>query len=155
MIDSRTFRKLSRPTQIHLQVGGCMLHLMRKVDDARGSLTVGEAPTQLPFAPQRYFIVFNVPSDSLRGAHAHRLCQQFLVCVRGSCQILLDDGKQRCELTLDTPDVGVFVPELIWGTQHQYSSDAALMVLASRTYEPEDYIHTYDEFVAERAKLDY
>ena len=65
---------------------------MRRITDARGGLTVGEVPTEVPFSPARYFVVFDVPSVELRGEHAHKLCQQFLICLHGSCRVLLDDG---------------------------------------------------------------
>jgi hypothetical protein len=105
----------------------------------------------LPFSPARYFAVFGVPSIELRGEHAHKKCQQFLICLHGSCRVLLDDGERRCEVILDRPDIGVFMPEMIWGTQYRYSPDAVLLVFASRPYEADDYLRTYDEFLAERA----
>jgi len=105
-------------------------------------------PTEVPFSPARYFVVFDVPSLELRGEHAHKQCQQFLICLHGSCRVLLDDGTHRCEVTLDRPDTGVFMPEMIWGTQYRYTSDAVLLVFASRTYEADDYIRTYDQFVS-------
>lgn len=140
---------VERPARIPLQVGESALYLMRRVVDARGSLTVGEVPTEVPFSPARYFAVFGVPSVELRGEHAHKRCQQFLICLHGSCRVLLDDGTQRCEVTLDRPDMGIFMPEMIWGTQYRYSADAVLLVFASRPYEADDYLRTYDEFLAE------
>jgi WxcM-like, C-terminal len=140
---------LPRPSKVDLNVGDSSLFLMRRIADARGALTVGEVPTEVPFSPARYFIVFDVPSEELRGEHAHKRCQQFLICLHGSCRVLLDDGKNRCELSLDRPDMGVFMPEMIWGTQYRYSSDAVLLVFASRTYEDADYLRTYDEFLNE------
>jgi hypothetical protein len=68
--------------------------------------------------------------------------------------VLLDDGERRCEVTLDRPDMGVFMPAMIWGTQCRYTPDAVLLVFASRPYEAEDDLRTYDEFLAERAKHD-
>jgi len=153
IIDVQGFGNLDRPTRIPLGVGGSALYLMRKVSDARGSLTVGEVPTEVPFAPARYFAVFGVPSVELRGEHAHKQCQQFLICLHGSCRILLDDGDRRCEVLLDRPDTGVFMPEMIWGTQYCYSPNTVLLVFASRTYEADDYLRTYDEFLAERDRL--
>lgn len=148
-IDIHGFDSLVRPARVPLGVGQSALYLMRRITDARGSLTVGEVPTEVPFSPARYFTVFDVPSVELRGEHAHRLCQQFLICLHGSCRVLLDDGTQRCEVTLDRPDMGVFMPEMIWGTQYRYSSDAVLLVFASRPYEAHDYLRTYDEFMSE------
>lgn len=152
LIDVQSLGELVRPARVPLEVGGSALYLMRRVIDTRGSLTVGEVPTEVPFSPARYFAVFGVPSIELRGEHAHKRCQQFLICLHGSCRVLLDDGDRRCEVTLDRPDMGVFMPEMIWGTQYRYSPDAVLLVFASRPYEAEDYLRTYDDFLAEKTR---
>lgn len=149
LFDVAAFDKLPRPTSVPLNIGESALYLMRRVTDARGALTVGEVPTEIPFMPARYFAVFDVPSVELRGEHAHKQCKQFLICMHGSCRVLLDDGESRCEVVLDRPDMGVFMPEMTWGTQYRYSSDAVLLVFASHPYDPEDYLRTYDEFLAE------
>lgn len=148
-IDVRSFDHLQCPARVPLGVGDSVLYLMRRITDARGALTVGEVPAEVPFSPARYFAVFDVPSVELRGEHAHKRCQQFLICLNGSCRVLLDDGGHRCEVTLDRPDRGVFMPEMIWGTQYRFSSDAVLLVFASRPYDAADYLRTYDEFIAE------
>ncbi len=151
-IDIHGLGHLPRPARVPLGIGDSALYLMRRITDARGALTVGEVPTEVPFAPARYFAVFDVPTVELRGEHAHKLCQQFLICLHGSCRVLLDDGRERSEVTLDRPDMGVFMPEMIWGTQYRYSADAVLLVFASRPYEAEDYLRTYDDFLAELEK---
>jgi hypothetical protein len=148
-IDIHTLGHLSRPSKVNLGPGESALYLMRRITDARGSLTVGEVPSEVPFSPARYFVVFDVPSVELRGEHAHKQCQQFMICLHGSCRVLLDDGQKRCEVTLDRPDMGVFMPEMIWGTQYRYSPDTVLLVFASRTYEVDDYLRTYEDFLAE------
>ncbi len=133
LIDALSIGDVKRPTKIDLDVGGSALYLMRSVIDTRGSLTVGEVPTEVPFVPSRYFAVYGVPSVELRGEHAHKHCQQFLICIHGSCRVLLDDGERRCEVLLDRPDMGVFMPEMVWGTQYRYSSDAVLFGLCLQT----------------------
>ncbi|MGR3592230.1 MAG: WxcM-like domain-containing protein [Limimaricola soesokkakensis] len=148
-VDIHALGDAARPTRVPLGVGDSALYLMRRITDARGALVVGEVPSEVPFTPARFFAVFDVPSVELRGEHAHRRCQQFLICLHGSCRVLLDDGVQRCEVTLDRPDMGVFMPAMIWGTQYRYSPDAVLLVFASRCYEADDYLRTYDEFLAE------
>jgi hypothetical protein len=149
LIDVDPFKNLSRPARVPLGVGDSALYLMRRITDARGALSVGEVPTEVPFTPARYFVVFDVPSTELRGEHAHRQCQQFLICLNGSCRVLLDDGESRCEVTLERPDMGIFLPSMIWGTQYRYSRDAVLLVFASRSYEGDDYLRTYDDFLTE------
>ncbi|MEU7861912.1 WxcM-like domain-containing protein [Nonomuraea sp. NPDC049141] len=134
------------PGRTGLGVGAAGLHELRIAKDLRGELSVGEFERELPFTPVRYFLVFNVPSQEVRGEHAHRLCEQFLICVRGSCRVLLDDGRNRREVILDRPSRGVHMPAMIWGTQYRYSPDAVLLVFASHYYDPQDYIRSYDEF---------
>jgi UDP-2-acetamido-3-amino-2,3-dideoxy-glucuronate N-acetyltransferase len=133
---------------IEIGVRGVSLHEMPLIRDIRGSLSVGEFSAGLPFQPQRYFVVFDVPNREVRGEHAHRQCQQLMVCVRGSCAVLVDDGMSRAEVVLDRPNIGLYLPPLVWGTQYRYSADAMLLVFASHPYEGNDYIRSYEEFLA-------
>lgn len=128
------------------QVPGVFLHRMPKVLDIRGSLTVGEFERSIPFEAKRYFMVFDVPSIETRGEHAHRECHQFLICVRGSCAVVADDGTSRQEFQLDRPDVGLHLSPMVWGIQYKYSADAVLLVFASRYYDNADYVRNYAEF---------
>ena len=117
-------------------------------NDLRGSLTVTEAVT-LPFTPARMFTVYDVPSKEVRGEHAHRRCEQILTCVHGSIRVLWDDGRHRGEVELSSPARSLYVPARVWGSQYSFVGDAVLVVLASLPYDPDDYIRTYEEFVAE------
>ena len=127
-------------------VAGVTFHQLPRVTDIRGSLTVGEFERSVPFAVRRYFMVFDVPSAETRGEHAHRQCHQFLICVRGTCSVVADDGVHRQEFLLNSPDVGLHLPPMIWGIQYKYSNDALLLVFASHYYDNEDYIRDYSEF---------
>ena len=142
-----------QPSVVPLGVGGVTLHRFKFLQDPRGDLSVGEFEKEIPFLPKRYFLVLNVPSDKTRGEHAHRECHQFLICVKGSCAVVVDDLEQRCEVQLDSPDVGVYLPPMTWGIQYKYSSDAVLLVFASHYYAADDYIRDYDEFVAEKRAI--
>lgn len=127
-------------------VAGVNLHHMPRVPDIRGSLTVGEFDRSIPFIAKRYFMVFEVPSMETRGEHAHRECHQFLICVRGSCAVVADDGVNRQEFLLDRPDLGIHLPPMVWGIQYKYSADAVLLVFASHYYDSADYIRDYSQF---------
>ena len=128
------------------RVKGVTLHKFAKILDLRGNLTVGEFGRTVPFEPKRYFIVFGVPNAEIRGEHAHRVCKQFLICARGSCHVVADDGENREEFLLDDPSVGLYLPPLTWGIQYKYSLDAVLLVFASHFYDNAEYIRNYDEF---------
>jgi UDP-2-acetamido-3-amino-2,3-dideoxy-glucuronate N-acetyltransferase len=127
---------------------GVSLHELKAITDPRGTLSVGEFDRDLPFPPKRYFLVYEVPSEHTRGEHAHRVCHQFLICVRGRIAVATDDGRQRDEFILDRPNLGLHVPPMVWCTQYKYSPDAVLLVFASEHYDPADYIRDYDEFLA-------
>ncbi|EJL72831.1 WxcM-like domain-containing protein [Variovorax sp. Varisp85] len=136
----------SRPGASATRVTGVNLHRLLRVADIRGSLTVGEFERTIPFNAKRYFMVFDVPSIETRGEHAHRECHQFLICVRGSCSVVADDGFNRQEFLLDRQDLGIHIPPMIWGIQYKYSPDAVLLVFASHYYNEADYIRDYSEF---------
>lgn len=123
------------------------LHVLPRIVDMRGSLSVGEFERSVPFPVKRYFLVFDVPSIETRGEHAHRKCHQFLVCVRGNVSVVADDGKHRDEFILDRPDRGLHLPPMTWGIQYKYSPDAVLLVFASDYYDADDYIRDYEEFL--------
>lgn len=135
------------PETQDLSVSGTRAIVLPQFSDMRGALVVAEFEGLLPFAPKRLFLVVDVPSREVRGEHAHRRVSQFLVCVRGRCSLLLDDGSNRAEIQLDAPNVGVLIPPLVWGAQFHFSADATLLVLASEPYDASDYIRDYDEFL--------
>jgi Acetyltransferase (isoleucine patch superfamily) len=141
----------TRPTPgemvLRSRVRGVALYALRRVDDIRGNLSVGEFERDIPFRPRRYFLVFDVPTNEMRGEHAHRRCEQFLVAINGSLSIVVDDGKAREEFLLAGPDHGLYVPPMVWATQYLHSRNPVLLVFASEFYDPDDYIRDYGEFL--------
>jgi UDP-2-acetamido-3-amino-2,3-dideoxy-glucuronate N-acetyltransferase len=130
------------------RVAGVNLHRMREVDDLRGNLSVGEVGPDVPFAVKRYFLVYGVPNVEIRGEHAHLHCHQFLIAVKGSLHVVADDGRDREEIVLDRPSLGLHLPPMTWGIQYRYSPDAVLLVLASHHYDAADYVRDHDQFLA-------
>jgi len=141
MSSSDNFENTSPP------VSGVLLHRFKIVRDLRGDLSVGDFASEIPFTPERYFLVFNVPSESTRGEHAHLECHQFLICVKGSCSVIVNDGHSEAEVQLNSPDLGLYIPPMIWGVQFNYTMDAVLLVFASHLYDPKDYIRDFSEFL--------
>lgn len=138
----------AKPKTGPLGVNGVTVHALPLINDLRGNLSFGEIERHLPFTPKRYFIVFDVPNQKIRGEHAHKKLHQFLICIKGRCSVLVDDGQNRAQIDLDSPTVGLYVPPLVWAAQFNYSSDAVLLVLASEKYEADDYLRDYDQFLA-------
>jgi len=138
---------LAETGSVATAVRGVTLHRLKRVNDLRGSLVVGEVAREVPFEVRRFFFIFDVADEGIRGEHAHRDLHQFLVCLRGRVFLMVDDGTARAEFVLDSPALGVHLPPMVWGSQFRYSPDALLLVLASDYYRPEDYIRDYREFL--------
>lgn len=130
-----------------LGVAGVELRRLTRAEDVRGDIAVSEFARDLPFLPQRMLIVHNVPSREVRGERAHLKLHQFMVCVRGSCRVQVDDGRSRRSVLLDRPDLGLLVPAGIWCSQTNFSTDASMLVLCSEPYDPSDYIRDYAAFL--------
>jgi hypothetical protein len=111
---------------------------------ADGDLSVLEK-TNLPFQIARLFYV-RAAEAATRGQHAHRLCNQFMICVHGSIEVICDDGKSKQSLMLDAIDKAVLVPASIWASEIYCQPQSVLMVACDRVYEESDYIRRYDEF---------
>jgi acetyltransferase-like isoleucine patch superfamily enzyme/dTDP-4-dehydrorhamnose 3,5-epimerase-like enzyme len=130
------------------RVVGPTIIALPRFADLRGSIAVGQLGQGLPFAPRRFFTVFDVANEHVRGEHAHRECHQLVVCVHGRIAIVVDDGTSREQVVLDHPGRALHLPPLVWAVQYGHSPGAVLVVMASHDYDPADYIRDYGEFLA-------
>ena len=115
--------------------------------DDRGQLIAIEQQIDIPFEIKRVYYIFDTLSNVRRGFHAHKELQQVLICTSGECKILLDDGKEKMTVHLNSPSVGLYISGCIWREMYDFSPCAVLMVLASEHYDESDYIRKYDEFI--------
>jgi UDP-2-acetamido-3-amino-2,3-dideoxy-glucuronate N-acetyltransferase len=125
----------------------CKIVDLKKASDARGNLVAIDFDDFDLFKIKRVFYVYGVPNGNVRGEHAHKKCYQFLIAVSGSLVVSLDDGNDRREIILNSPERGLLVPPEIWAVQHSFSDNAVLAVLASESYDSEDYIRSYSKFI--------
>lgn len=117
-----------------------------KIGDDRGNLVALEGNKNIPFSIKRVYYLFDLQSDIPRGFHAHKELVQVAVCVKGRCDILMDNGKSKEVVTLDSPDKGLLIDVMQWHEMQDFSDDCVLLVLASDHYNENDYIRSYDEF---------
>jgi acetyltransferase-like isoleucine patch superfamily enzyme len=128
-------------------VKGVNLYSLPAMNDLQRNLAVGELSGELPFQPKRYSVLFDVPPRRVREAGAYKDLEQFLVCLRGHCWLLVDDGLAREQIALNSPSIGVHLSPMVWACQYRFSQDAILMVLASEAYDPKTFIRDYDEYL--------
>ena len=115
--------------------------------DERGMLVALEQYGDIPFEIKRVYYMYQTKKDVRRGFHAHKSLQQILVCIHGSCKILLDNGTEKKTVSLERPYEGLYVANNMWREMYDFSEDAVLLVLASEMYQEEDYIRDYEEFL--------
>lgn len=115
--------------------------------DERGQLVALEEFKDIPFEIKRVYYMYDTGEDIRRGYHAHRNLEQILICIHGSCKVLLDNGKERKKVYLEKPYEGLYVSNDMWREMYDFSPDAVLLVLASDYYMEEDYIRDYQQFI--------
>lgn len=115
--------------------------------DDRGSLVALEGDSTVPFEIKRVYYIFGTKSGVVRGLHAHKILRQIVVCVTGKCKIILDSGKEKSSVWLDSPTKGLLIENNTWREMHSFSPDCVLLVLASEHYDEDDYIRDYDHFM--------
>jgi dTDP-4-dehydrorhamnose 3,5-epimerase-like enzyme len=117
-----------------------------KAHDVRGNLSVIEGNT-IPFEIKRVYYLYDIPTASVRGGHAHKNLHQLLVSLSGSFDVVLKDGNSEKVITLNKPNFGLLIPTGIWRELQNFSSGSVCLVLASAEFDEADYIRNFKEFI--------
>ncbi len=118
--------------------------------DSRGSLSFATVGSDIPFPVQRVFWIHDVPQGSRRGGHSHRTCSEVVVAVNGAFRMVVDDGVQRAEVWMDSPNWGILVPAGMWCELLDFLPGTVVVVMASHAYEASGYCHDYSQYIKER-----
>lgn len=114
--------------------------------DRRGNLSVIEQNNHIPFKIERTYWIYDVPGGEVRGGHAYRNNQEFIVALSGSFEVLMDDGKSRKLFSLNRSYYGLYVPKGVWRQMQNFSTNSVALVLASTKFDLSDYIYDYKSF---------
>lgn len=114
--------------------------------DKRGNLSFVEEFKQVPFKIERSYWIYDVPGGEVRGGHAYKENQEFIIALSGSFDVVLDDGKKKNVFTLNRSYYGLYVPKGIWRAMSNFSTNSLALVLASISYDEADYIYDYELF---------
>ena len=110
-------------------------------------LSFGQYSDHIPFPIKRVYYIWDAKPGLLRGAHTHLKTKQIIFCLRGKFRLVLDDGKSKNEILMTVPNEGVYLAPLIWHEMHDLTKETIILVLASRKYEPKDYVREYRNFL--------
>lgn len=127
-----------------LEITKKAFHLRR---GEKGALSFLEGGRDVPFTIRRVYYIYDVAAGERRGFHAHKTLEQYLICVHGSCRILLDNGTEQAEAQLSDPNEGLYIGPGTWREMYDFSDGAVLLVLASDYYTEDDYIRDYQTFL--------
>lgn len=119
----------------------------KTLGDERGCLISLEQGYNIPFDIKRVYYIFGTQKDVIRGYHAHKKLKQLAICVKGTCDFVLDNGVRREVVHLNSPDYGLLIEDLTWREMMNFSDDCVLLVLASANYDESDYIRDYNDFL--------
>lgn len=118
--------------------------------DSRGKLNVAQLDhLSQDFSVKRVFWITDVPEGTIRGEHANRECTELLVAVSGKVSLWLTDGSEEWNITLSDPNQGLYIPPMVWCKLYDFSSDATIVCMADKEYDPKQYINDYQQFLSE------
>jgi dTDP-4-dehydrorhamnose 3,5-epimerase-like enzyme len=123
-----------------------LFYNMRTVVDPDGNLVPIESNQDTPFPIRRVFYVYGVGDISKRGLHSHYKTKQLLICLSGKIEVTVKDGENEKKFLLESPQQGLYIPELIWDEQVYKNDNSVLLVLSNLKYDPDDYIHDFELF---------
>jgi len=132
-------------------VNDCQTMNVPRIPDVRGNLTYIESAGHVPFPLRRVYWIYDVPGGEVRGGHAYRELQEFVIALSGSFDVHVNDGEQRRVITLNRSYFGLYIPRMMWRQLTNFSTNAVCLVLASLPFDEGDYIRRFDEFVAARS----
>ena len=117
-----------------------------KIPDPRGNLSFLQSPEQIPFQIRRVYWIYDVPGGEMRGSHAFRETEEIIVALSGSFEVALHDADTERTWTLNRSYVGLYVPQLLWRSLRNFSTNSLALILASTDYDEDDYIRDFEEF---------
>ncbi|MBQ9659080.1 MAG: WxcM-like domain-containing protein [Clostridia bacterium] len=120
---------------------------LTKILDSRGNLSIIEENKDIPFKIERTYWIYDVPGGEVRGGHAYKENQEFIVALSGSFDVVLDDGKEQKIFSLNRSYYGLYVPKEMWRQMKNFSTNSLALVLSSTKFDENDYIRNYEEFL--------
>ncbi|MET3035639.1 FdtA/QdtA family cupin domain-containing protein [Chryseobacterium sp. NRRL B-14859] len=122
------------------------LKYLPKILDKRGNLSFYEYPGQIPFEIARTYWIYDVPGGEVRGSHAFKDQQEFIVALSGSFDIVLHDGESEQRFSLNRSYYGLYIPKMYWRKMENFSTNSLALIVSDRTYNEADYIRDFEQF---------
>jgi WxcM-like, C-terminal len=118
-----------------------------KILDPRGNLSFLEENNHIPFKIERTYWIYDVPGGEIRGSHAYKENCEFIIALSGSFDIILNDGREEKKYSLNRSYFGLYVPQMLWRRLENFSTNSLALIVASTSYNEDDYIRDFKSFV--------
>jgi dTDP-4-dehydrorhamnose 3,5-epimerase-like enzyme len=118
-----------------------------KIEDNRGNLSFVEEENHIPFKNERTYWIYDVPGGQIRGGHAFKEQQEFIIALSGSFDVVINNGNKEYKFTLNRSYYGLFIPNGYWRQMKNFSTNSLAVVLASTPFDEDDYIRCFDSFL--------
>ena len=129
-----------------MSISECRLINLPKITNSRGNLTYIEENNQIPFEIKRMYYCYDTPTGIDRGGHVHKNLHQLIIAIGGSFDVILDDGFERISFHLDEPNLGLYVPSMIWHELNNFTPGTICLVIVSELYTKEVTVNSYETF---------
>ena len=123
-----------------------LIHLP-KIEDPRGNLSFLEEEQHIPFKIERTYWIYDVPGGQVRGGHAFKEQQEFIVALSGSFDVVVDNGTEQKTYSLNRSYYGLYIPAKLWRQMENFSTNSLAMVVSSTAFSDDDYIREYTDFL--------
>jgi oxalate decarboxylase/phosphoglucose isomerase-like protein (cupin superfamily) len=117
-----------------------------KILDPRGNLSFFENSKQIPFDIKRTYWIYDVPGGEMRGSHAFKDSHEFIIALSGSFDVILNDGENEMKYSLNRSYYGLYVPNLLWRSIENFSTNSLALIVSSIAYDATDYIRDFNTF---------
>jgi len=117
-----------------------------KIQDPRGNLTFIEGENHVPFEIKRTYWIYDVPGGATRGGHAFKEQKEFIIALSGSFDVVLDNGIEKQVFHMNRSYYGLYIPNGVWRSMENFSTNSLALVLASTEYDENDYIRNAETF---------
>lgn len=117
-----------------------------KIPDERGNLSFFEYPSQLPFEIKRTYWIYDVPGGEIRGGHAFKEQQEFIIALSGGFDVLLHNGKEEMKFHLNRSYYGLFIPKMMWRSMENFSTNSLALHVSDKGYDAGDYVRDFEQF---------
>jgi hypothetical protein len=118
-----------------------------KILDKRGNLSFFQYPSQMPFLIERTYWIYDVPGGEIRGSHAFKEQQEFIIAISGSFDVVLNDGNAETKYSLNRSYYGLYIPKMYWRRLENFSTNSLALIVSDKSYTENDYIRNFNEFI--------